>query len=274
LNGTDIPYKSQPKAKARDEGHVHHHLSPWALFVALSAPIFAIGVITTPWILIVGGLLLAASITGWIYEDYKEFPKGPNPLTQPTQGEKGNGWWGVVAFLATEVILFGSIFGVWFAARALSPVGWPPIGTPDLPVVFTAVNTLILISSGVVMHWGEVGLKKGNRKRFLMGFGGAIILGTVFLAGQVYEYIELIEHGFLLGTNIYTTTFYMLTGTHGIHVAGGLIFLTIVFVRGALGQFDATRHEAVQAAAYYWHFVDIVWIFLFVVVYLEPFWAG
>jgi len=269
MTGSDVPYKTEPKAAPGHGHHAHHHLSAWPLWVAIAAPLFAIGLVTNPYILVFGGLLLAFSVAGWIYEDYREFPKGPNPLTQHTQGIKDNGWWGIVLFLATEVVLFGSIFGVWFTAKAYSETGWPPAGTAELPVVATAINTAILVASGFVMQWGEGGLKTGSRKRFLAGFGGAIILGGIFLAGQVLEYIELVEHGFVLGQNIYTTTFYMLTGTHGIHVAGGLVFLIIVFVRGMFGQFDHERHTAVTAAAYYWHFVDIVWLFLFAVVYLE-----
>lgn len=269
MYGSDSAYKTEEPKKGADHGHVHHHLSPWAIWVGFTTPLFAIGLVVQGAFLIVGALLLAFGIFGWIREDYLEFPKGPNPLTQHTQGEKDNGWWGVVSFLATEVVLFGSLFAIWFSARAAAEQ-WPPASTPtELPLLETGINTIILVASGFVMMWGEKGLLKGNRKQFLFGFGGAIVLGLVFLYNQVLEYVHLVHEEFLLSTNIYTTSFYALTGTHGLHVAGGLVFLIIIFIRGALGQFDAKRHTAMTAAAYYWHFVDIVWILLYVVVYLK-----
>lgn len=265
----DSPYQTEEPKKG-GHGHAHHHLSPWAIWIGFTAPIFAIGIATGGAFLVVGAILLSFGIYGWIREDYLEFPKGPNPLTQHTQGEKDNGWWGIVLFLATEVVLFGSLFAVWFGARASSDIGWPPAGTPtELPIFETGINTIILVASGFVMMWGEKGLLKGNRKRFIWGFVGAIGLGLVFLYNQVLEYKHLIHEDFVLSTNIYTTSFYALTGTHGIHVAGGLVFLIIILIRGALGQFDAKRHSALAAAAYYWHFVDIVWLILYAVVYLE-----
>ena len=273
---TDLPYRSEPKATNAAHGHdahAHVHLTPWPIITGFSAALFAMGIATwgvAPYLLVVGFLLTALGVVGWIREDYLAFPKGPNPLTQHTQGVKDNGWWGIMLFLTTEVILFASIFGIWFSAKAMQPQ-WPPAGTPGegLPIVPTGINTAVLVASGFVMAWGEKGIMTGNRRRFVIGYIGAIVLGAVFLAFQVKEYIDLVHEGFVLSSNIYTTTFYMLTGTHGFHVLGGLIFLTIVLVRGAKGQFDGKRHVAVTAAAYYWHFVDIVWLLLYAVVYLE-----
>jgi cytochrome c oxidase subunit III len=119
------------------------------------------------------------------------------------------------------------------------------------------------------MMFGEKALVRGSRKGFALGFGGAILLGSVFLYNQVKEYIHLISEGLTLDSSIYGSSFYLLTGTHGAHVFGGIVFLAIILVRGLKGNFSKERHIAMSAAAIYWHFVDIVWIILFGVVYLQ-----
>jgi cytochrome c oxidase subunit III len=272
----DVPYRTRPKAPA---GHGHHHghhehLSGWPLFIGIVAAIPFIGLVSgSAVVAVIGFLLLAMGVVGWVREDYLQFPKGPNPLTMHTQGVKDNGWWGIILFLATEVVLFGSLFAVWFHSAAESLTGWPPSAVRELahwhmPVVLPGIATGILILSGFVLMWGEKGLFAGDRRRFLTGLGGAILLGLVFLTIQAYEYYNFIQEGFVLGVHVFTGSFYGLTGTHGIHVLGGLIFLSVIFARAARGQFDAERHVAVTAAAYYWHFVDIVWILLYLVVYV------
>lgn len=277
MNGEDHPYHTQPTRPRPKPSHVYHdHLSPWAILIGFSAPIPLIGLVLHPVVVVLGLILLFWGIIGWMREDYLEFPKGPNPLTQHTMGRKDTGWWGILLFLSTEVILFGALFGTWFFMREASfeqGLGWPPAGTttgvPEMLVPLTALNTAILVTSGFALMWGEKGLFKGNRKRFLWGLGGAIVLGLVFLALQVSEFRELYHEGFTLDQSVFSSLFYILTGTHGLHVFGGLVFLGVVFVRAALGQFDEKRHTALTAASYYWHFVDVVWILLFIVVYLQ-----
>ncbi len=274
MTDLDVPYAARTgEGEPHEE---HHHLSPWPLFVGLiAAPLFAIGIITFNGegyagdvILTIGGLLVLMGLVGWIREDTLKWPGGPNPLTEATIGEKSTGWWGIWLFLATEVVLFGALFATYFAAKAEAVGAWPP-GDVHLPVMATAINTAILVTSGFVMHLGEMQLKKNNRKGFILGFLGAIILGAVFLVIQMMEYITLVSEGVTLSHGIFASTFYILTGTHGVHVFGGLIFLAIIFVRGLRGQFGPERHTAVTAAAIYWHFVDIVWILLFAIIYLQ-----
>jgi cytochrome c oxidase subunit III len=270
MTDLETPYHPTASADADSGGHAqHHHLSPWALFLGFTVPIFAIGIVTNYTVLGIGALLVLIGLIGWIREDYIAFPKGPNPLTHHTQGVRDNGWWGVMLFLATEVVLFGSIFAVFFASRATQlaeGAPWPPV---QLPIFETAINTAILVASGFVMMFGEKALVRGSRKGFALGFGGAILLGSVFLYNQVKEYIHLISEGLTLDSSIYGSSFYLLTGTHGAHVFGGIVFLAIILVRGLKGNFSKERHIAMSAAAIYWHFVDIVWIILFGVVYLQ-----
>lgn len=280
MNGQEHPYRSQPKTPRPERSHIHHdHLSPWAILVGFSAAIPLIGLALldlSPVVLVIGLILLFWGIIGWVREDYIEFPKGPNPLTMHTVGRKDTGWWGITLFLATEVILFGALFATWFFMKDASIAagfGWPRAGTtagvPETLVPLTAVNTLILVSSSFVLLWGEKGLFKGKRKQYLWGLGLTLLMGAVFLAIQIYEYAELIGKGFTLEQSIYSSLFYILTGTHGLHVFGGLVFLGIIFVRSLLGQFDEKRHTGLTAASYYWHFVDVVWVLLFVIVYLQ-----
>ena len=114
----------------------------------------------------------------------------------------------------------------------------------------------------------ESALKKGDRTGYLRWWAVTILFGAIFLAGQVWEYATLIAEGEVLGSGHFTTTFYMITGTHGLHVLGGLIFLIIVFVRSLKGQFNEKRHLAPQAAAMYWHFVDAIWVIVFTLLYI------
>jgi cytochrome c oxidase subunit III len=273
----DRPYTTRPRAERPQPSHIHHdHLSPWAIIIGFTFAIPIIGLITHPVVFVIGALLLAIGVIGWVREDYTEFPKGPNPLTMHTVGKKDNGWWGIMLFLATEVILFGALFATWFFMKQSSieaGLRWPPIGTtsgvPETLIPLTAVNTAILVGSSFVLHWAEKGLFTGKRKRFLWGMGITLLMGAVFLTIQAYEYAELIGKGFTLDQSIYSSLFYILTGTHGLHVFGGLVFLGIVFIRALKGQFDEKRHTALTAASYYWHFVDVVWVLLFVIVYLQ-----
>lgn len=274
----DVPYRTEPPKKVTEDEH-GHHLSPWPIFLSFVIPILLIGIVTfegdNAYTWIAPGLGLAAVLYGilaWTREDIHEWPKGPNPLTWHTVGEKDNVWWGIVLFLGTEVVLFGSLFAVWFQAKAAAGASWPTheieLLAHALPKVI--INTVILVASGVVMHLGEMALKKDNRKGFLFGFAGAVVLGLIFLYGQVAEYIELIGDEMTLGSSLVASAFYVLTGTHGLHVTVGVLLLLIAFVRGMQGQFTKERHEYITAAAYYWHFVDFVWIVLVFVVYVAP----
>ena len=238
------------------------------------------GVIFRGPVLGLGVLMFLAALYGWIYEDYTTWRKGgvahevhePDPdagLLQRLVARPG-AWWGVVIFLLTEIMLFGGLFALYFTAKTGQSV-WPPASAPPLPVGATFINTLILVASGFTMHFGIMFLKRESRTGFLVMFAATLALGGTFLYNQVIEYLELMHEGFNVTSGVYGGSFYMLTGIHGAHVTAGLAGLTAVFARGVLGQFDAKRHLGIETVAIYWHFVDIVWIFLFLVIYVRVF---
>lgn len=188
-----------------------------------------------------------------------------------------NGWWGIVFFLGGEVMLFAALFATFFNHRAFAlesadlgslwDEGQRLVGTGET-LLTTGINTVILLLSGVTVHWAHVGIRRGNTRRLKLGLALTILLGAVFIAGQVREYLALAAEGLVVQHSTFGSTFYALTGTHGAHVLGGLIVLGFVLARALRGQFDQQRHVAVEVTAIYWHFVDVVWVVLFAVVYL------
>ena len=176
----------------------------------------------------------------------------------------------MLLFLATEVATFGAGFIYYFFIRAGSWTDLPPI-VADGEVLSTLViaNTLVLIASSVTIHYAHHALLNGDRTRFVRLLGATLGLGLVFLAGQVYEYYEFIVHlGFSLTDGAYGTAFYGLTGLHGLHVSLGAVLLSILFIRALYGHYSAEKHVSVSTVSMYWHFVDIVWVFLVVVLYV------
>lgn len=173
--------------------------------------------------------------------------------------------WGVALFIVAEVMTFGSGFA-YYAFVRVGP--WPPGTLPHLLSSLVAINTALLVASSVTLHVAEGALDEGRRRRFLGLLGVTVLLGLVFLAGQAYEYYELIVHeGFTLG-GVFASAFFGLTGLHGLHVALGIVMLSIVLVRARRGQFSGDRHAALTTASAYWHFVDAVWLVLVAVLYV------
>ncbi|MEF8829116.1 MAG: heme-copper oxidase subunit III [Haloarcula sp.] len=173
----------------------------------------------------------------------------------------------MLLFLGTEVATFGAGFVYYFIVRGGEV--WTQAVVPEVFGSLVIINTLILIASSVTLHFSHLALRNGNRSRFLKLLGATLLLGIVFIGGQVYEYYEFIVHeGFTVGGGIYGSAFYGLTGLHGLHVTMGAVLLGIVFVRAYYGQYSAERHTSVSTASMYWHFVDVVWIFLVVVLYM------
>jgi cytochrome c oxidase subunit 3 len=194
--------------------------------------------------------------------------------TQHKQG-LSNGMLGFILFLASEVMFFGGLFAAYFIARA-DAAEWPPeyLLTPEqvaagvkLEVEFALpfIATILLVLSSVTIQLGVWSIQKGDRTALVRWLIVSIVLGLVFLVAQMYDYSQL---HFRADDTVYGTTFYTLTGFHGAHVAGGVIFMMVVLARSMAGQFSAARHEAVEACSFYWHFVDVVWIALFTVLYI------
>ncbi len=200
-------------------------------------------------------------ILGWVREDIKWWKT--NTGTGPGMAKAGT-----LLFISSEVFIFGALFSSYFTFQRLAD-HWPDVEV-HLPVLKTGIFTLFLFSSSATIHKAENHLRAGDHKGFRIWWWGTVALGAVFLAGQVNEYLTLVGEGLGLTAGQFMTSFYMITGTHGLHVFGGLVYLTIVGVRAEKKQFDEQRHVAPETAAMYWHFVDLVWVFVFSIFYLVP----
>lgn len=199
--------------------------------------------------------------------------------------------WGMVWFIFSEVMFFAAFFGALFYVRILSvpelasfdPAftpypdftgAWPtsgPKGSPFTPMAawgIPAINTLILLTSGATVTWAHWGLLKNNRTQLILGLFLTVALGITFLGLQAFEYHHAYtEMGLTLGAGVYGATFFMLTGFHGFHVTLGTIMLIVILFRSMKGHFKPDAHFGFEGVAWYWHFVDVVWLLLFVLVY-------
>lgn len=188
-------------------------------------------------------------------------------------GGIGNPVLGMLLFITSEVMFFAGLFAAYFSIRA-STVPWPPInpahGEPFelhiLPIVLPA--TILLVASSFTCQFAVWAIKKDNRTSFIRNMAVTVVLGIVFLLLQMYDYLVLAEEGITLNAGTFGTTFYTLTGFHGAHVFGGVLMLGVVLYRGMAGQFSSKHHDMVEATSLYWHFVDVVWILLFSILYL------
>jgi cytochrome c oxidase subunit 3 len=271
------PAESGASASATDfdyHGHKHpYHLvdpSPWPFIGAMSAFVMAIGAVLfmhaeISWVLILGFAGVLGTMAGWFWQVIQEaeYNGYHNPVVQVGMR------YGMVLFIASEVMFFVAWFWAYFNASLFPSLQiegkWPPPGiqtfdTWDLPFL----NTLILLTSGITVTWAHHALREGNRKHFMQGLALTIFLGICFTAVQAFEYSHA-AFGFREG--IYPSTFFMATGFHGFHVLVGTIFLIVCFFRGRAGHFTAEHHFGFEAAAWYWHFVDVVWLFLFIGIY-------
>jgi len=171
---------------------------------------------------------------------------------------------GMVLFIASEVMFFGGLFAAYFNIRA-DATQWPPAGLEHLHADLPAIFTVVLVLSSVTMQMGVFAIRRGNVKALSRWVAITLLLGVVFLCGQIYDYAHL---EFTIRDGVYGSTFYTLTGFHGAHVFGGAIYLFIVLIRSKTGQFSKAHHAAVEGASMYWHFVDVVWIALFFTLYV------
>ena len=227
-------------------------------------PLF--GLLSGPWILILGGLILSYMFVGWWRDVVKESVVNGDHTPVVKLGLR----YGMILFIASEVMFFVAWFWAYFNA-ALFPTyinlpAWPPanIATFD-PWHLPLLNTLILLTSGTTVTWAHHAIQTGNRNGAVNGLALTILLGLSFTAVQAYEYMHA---GFAFAGNVYGSTFFMATGFHGFHVIVGTIFLIVCFFRARAGHFTPERHFGFEAAAWYWHFVDVVWLFLFASIYV------
>jgi len=196
-------------------------------------------------------------------------------LSHDARGGISNVVLGMLLFLTSEVMFFGGLFAAYFNVRANSPL-WPTINPETnqqfhleiLPLVGPA--TVLLILSSFTCQMAVWGIRRGDRTAFLRNIAVTFAIGVIFLLMQATDYVALGSEGMTLSAGTFGTTYFTLTGFHGAHVFGGAIMLGVVLYRGLAGQFSARHHDAVEAVSLYWHFVDIVWILLFSLLYLLP----
>ncbi|WP_301103024.1 cytochrome c oxidase subunit 3 [Propionivibrio sp.] len=231
-------------------------------------------------VMALGAGILLIMLFGWFGAVIKESLAGKYARQVDTSFR-----WGMVWFIFSEVMFFAGFFGALFYARNLALPGladaqslwpgfsaaWPTTG-PGLKTVITpvnawgipALNTLILLSSGATLTWAHWGLQKDRQRQLKLGLALTIALGILFIGLQIHEYGEA---AFTIRDGIYGATFYMLTGFHGFHVMMGSVMLIVILLRSLAGHFTPGRHFAFEAVAWYWHFVDVIWLLLFIFVY-------
>jgi cytochrome c oxidase subunit 3 len=187
---------------------------------------------------------------------------GPPPANQSSRVEAQ--FLGMLLFIISEVMLFGAFFTAYFFIRVVNHAHWPAAGT-KLPVAVAGVNTAILLSSSLTMHWSLVSAKNENRFGMRAGLATTFLLGLTFLTVQINEYVHI---GFAPHDHAQGTIFYGLTGLHGAHVFIGLTLLAFATIRAFRGHFDAKNHRGVEVPGIYWHFVDVMWVVVYTTIYI------
>ncbi len=257
--------------------------SPWPLVGSLSALALTMGGVIymkglfglpagSPWIMALGALGVIITMVAWWGDVLREGKAGDHtPVVQLAMR------YGMILFIASEVMFFVGWFWMFFEgalfhnARLAADVvqgfeTWPPAGVEAFdPWHLPLVNTMILLLSGTTVTWAHHALQHGDRNSAKIGLLLTVLLGMSFTTFQVMEYAEA---GFSFSGNLYGATFFMATGFHGAHVVIGTIFLAVCLFRLNAGGFTPTKHFGLEAAAWYWHFVDVVWLFLFTFIYV------
>ena len=266
------------------ESHAKHHdyhlvdPSPWPIVGAVSAFVTAVGAIlwfhgNGAWIVIPGLIGIAFTMIFWWRDVIRESQSGHHtPVVQLHLR------YGMILFIASEVMFFLAWFWAYFdaslfAGEAIQATrteftggNWPPQGVETFdPWHLPLINTLILLTSGTTVTWAHHALLHNDRAGLKWGLLATIVLGLTFTGVQAYEYSNA---GFSYAGNIYGATFFMATGFHGFHVIIGTTFLTVCLFRAMAGHFKPEQHFGFEAAAWYWHFVDVVWLFLFASIYV------
>ena len=276
--------------------HDYHILppSPWPLLGSAFSVVLALGGVIWmkglfglpqhfPWVFWIGLAGVLYTMAGWWMDVTKEANAGDHtPVV--SIGLR----YGMILFIASEVMFFVAWFWIFFDmalfqhSRSISAIeevrtaweAWPPKGVELVPAFhLPLVNTLTLLLSGTTVTWAHHALQIGDRKGAKIGLALTVALGVLFTSIQAYEYHHIITHNLFFNeeaanSGLYGSSFFMATGFHGMHVLIGTLFLIVCLFRAQAGQFTPTRHFGFEAAAWYWHFVDVVWLFLFACIYV------
>jgi len=256
-------------------------------FLALGAVLMMNDYSSSTIVLSIGSLIIIYMCFGWFGAVINESESGKYNKQVDISYRWAMSW-----FIFSEVMFFAGFFGALFYMRVLSvpwladsdtaSLLWPafqeswPVSGPGIEEQFTpmgawgipAFNTALLLTSGVTLTWAHWALKKNNRSQLILGMVLTILLGIIFLGFQAYEYVHAYNDlNLTLSQGAYGATFYMLTGFHGFHVTLGTVMLIVILFRCIKGHFTADKHFGFEGVAWYWHFVDVVWLLLFVLVY-------
>jgi len=192
---------------------------------------------------------------------------GGPPPGYGTVGHLDRVMMGLIVALASEVMLFGAFFTAFFYVRYTNYPVYPPEPF-EIPVDSTGINTAILVSSSFTMHWALVSIKRGNRRGLILGLLFTLIMGLTFLGLQIREYALLHGDDFTPEHGSFASVFFALTGLHGLHVFVGAVLLATALLRALRGHYSPAKHMGVELSGIYWHFVDVVWVILYTLVYL------
>ncbi len=250
--------------------------SPWPLAAAIAGGVFVFGIVLgvhdVTWSVLYAGIVMVLAVMLFWWRDVVKESRTPGLHSAVVRiGLR----YGMALFITSEVMFFVAFFWAYFH-YALFPAHvagqevamWPPKGVYTFdPWGLPFLNTMILLLSGTTVTWAHRALIEGDRKAMLQGLALTVLLGLSFTTLQAIEYSEA---PFSFTGGIYPSVFFMATGFHGFHVMVGTVFLAVCLLRAARGHFSAERHFGFEAAAWYWHFVDVVWLFLFVCIY----WLG
>ncbi|MDP9225122.1 MAG: cytochrome c oxidase subunit 3 [Actinomycetota bacterium] len=190
--------------------------------------------------------------------------------TSPDARTRENGWWGMLLFIATEATIFGILFATYFYLRFKNMPQWPPDGIKQPTLSLPLFMSAFLLSSSIPMHVAELGIKKGKQTWLKAGLAVSFLLGVGFLVLMIgFEYPEKLKE-FTPQTDVYGSLFFLITGLHGSHVLVGLVMNLWTQVKAWSGRFDERHHLTVLNVAAYWHFVDAIWVFVFLTIYFSP----
>ncbi|MCQ0987762.1 cytochrome c oxidase subunit 3 [Jiella marina] len=276
--------------------HDYHIIdpSPWPFIASMGTMIMLIGAVgwmralsgqdfnlfglnlATPWLFFLGLVVVLYVMFAWWSDTVKEGQEGAHTPVVSLHLR-----YGMIMFIASEVMFFVAWFWAFFDASLFPNEAvqvsrtevlggqWPPVGIEVLdPLHLPLFNTITLLLSGTTVTWAHHALLHGDRKGLKLGLTLTVVLGVIFSYVQFYEYAHA---PFAFSGSIYGSTFFMATGFHGFHVFVGTIFLLVCLIRAMMGQFTPQKHFGFEAAAWYWHFVDVVWLFLFFCIYV---WGG
>ena len=283
------------------QGHYYvPHAAKWPIVGSIGLFVMMLGAASWlneaaigPWFTLTGSVIVLVMVFGWFAEVIRESQNGLYKQAEDASFRQGMIW-----FIFSEVMFFAAFFGALFYARMFAvpwiggegtgamtnellypqfDAAWPTAGPAELGGGFETipafglplVNTLILLSSGLTITLAHWALKKANRVALIGWMLATVALGVLFLYYQATEYVHAYQDlGLTLGSGIYGSTFFMLTGFHGLHVTLGTIMLIVITLRCMAGHFSKQNHFGWEAVAWYWHFVDVVWLGLFVFVYV------